>query len=51
MYHLIKEFAQYNLQLNMSHQSECMAKLVWPLVAIVSDSLVMYKRLEPGGKR
>ena len=50
MYHYIKEFAQYNLQLNMAaaHQSE--SKVVWPMIAIISDSVVMWKQLEPDGR-
>lgn len=45
MYHYIKEFCQYNLQLNVAaHQSE--SKMVWPAVAIISDSVVMWKQLQ-----
>ena len=49
MYHYIKEFCQFNLQLNMAvHQSE--SKVPWPVVAIISDSVVMWKQLEADGR-
>lgn len=49
MYHYIKEFCQYNLRLSMmASQSE--SKLVWPMVAIISDSVVMWKKMQADGR-
>lgn len=49
MYHYIKEFSQYNLQLNMAViQSE--SRVPWPLVAIISDSVAMWKQLQADGR-
>ena len=53
MYHYIKQFAQFNWQLNMAAHTEVVPPscLVWPLVAIVSDSVVMFKRIETEEKQ
>ena len=47
-YHLLKEFVQYNYALNM--QSSTSLRIVWPLVAFMSDSIVMWKKLHPSGR-
>lgn len=55
MYHYIKQFSQHNLQLNIAAvQSEGLSRgggLVWPVIAIISDSVVMVKKLESDGSR
>lgn len=47
-YHLLKQFVQYNYALNM--QSNTSLRIVWPLVAFMSDSIVMWKKLHPSGR-
>ena len=47
-YHLLKQFVQYNYALNM--QSNPSLRIVWPLVAFISDSIVMWKKLHPSGR-
>ena len=47
MYHWIKEFAQYNLHLNNAElEYEGPSRIVWPLTAIISDNVVMMKKIE-----
>ena len=47
-YHLLKQFVQYNYVLNV--QSNTSPRTVWPLVAFMSDSIVMWKKLHPSGR-
>lgn len=47
-YHLLKQFVQYNFALNMQFNTS--SKIVWPLVAFMSDSVVMWKKLRPSGR-
>lgn len=49
MYHYIKEFSQYNLELNMTMHADP-SLWVWPVIAIISDSVVMLKKLDKDGK-
>lgn len=51
MYHCIKEFSQYNLQLNMAAQTDAVSRTVWPLIAIMSDSVVMFKKFDQDSTR
>jgi len=52
MYHYIKEFCQYNLHLNMAVcQHESSSHVVWPYVALISDSVVMVKMLDSDSRR
>ena len=46
-YHLLKSFVQYNFQLNFQSNT---TRVVWPLVAFMSDSIVMWKKLLPSGR-
>lgn len=45
---MLKQFVQYNYALNM--QSNTSLRIVWPLVAFMSDSIVMWKKLHPSGR-
>lgn len=47
-YHLLKQFVQYNYALNV--QSNTSLRIVWPLVAFMSDSIVMWKKLHTSGR-
>ena len=47
-YHLLKQFVQYNFNLNM--QSNTTLRFVWPLVVFMSDSIVMWKKIFPTGR-
>ena len=45
-YHLLKQFAQYNFQLNEAVlQYEGPSRMVWPLVLFMNDNCVMWKRV------
>ncbi len=42
-YHVIKSFAQHNYQLNRK-QPDSATHTTWPMVAIMSDNIVMWKK-------
>ena len=50
MYYYIKQFAQYNWQLNVAAQTDThLSRVLWPVIAIVSDNIVMMKKLQEDG--